>query len=133
MKDVEAWWLDALQTGELGHLEGDNEGHDLGDWHAGPLVVSKAALRGAYSIWMRDRRFDGGVVSDSAFTTRLKRICEGLDTKQRRAVGSGARKWYYIVPPLKECRGHYDKAMKRTNGWPALLAPPPEDDEPDDL
>lgn len=118
LKNIEAWWLNTLQVGEIEGIQNHGAGGvDASEWEIGSVRIDKNDFRDGYSRWMRTRRFDGEEVTEIEFGIRMKRLCPSADTKQFRA--SGRRGRVYVLPPLDQCREDFEVFLGNKIAWPS--------------
>jgi hypothetical protein len=118
LKNIECWWHEVLQLGELeGHAwsTASNAGKT---WAGGVMRVFKEDLRTSYGRWMRTRRYDGEEVGEVEFTKRLRAMVPALEIT--RARSGGVRHWFFVFPDLGACRDGFCEMLGSTLIWPDL-------------
>jgi hypothetical protein len=110
LRNVEAWWHDVLSMGELPGFLGDSE-----EWQQGGKRVPCDALRRAYAEWMKQRRFDGEVLSEQHFGKRLEAMCPSID--RVRPGGSPRPPRQYVIQPLDACRQQFGDWIGGSVEW----------------
>lgn len=115
LKNVERWWLDVLQRGQMDGLQNREDGIDGAVWGHRSVSIDCAEFRDNYSRWMRSRRYDGEEVSEIEFGIRLKKMCEKLTRRQART--NGRRMRIYWLPYLDECRKGFEAYLGSEIAW----------------
>lgn len=115
LKNVERWWLDVLQRGQMDGIQNREDGIDGAVWGSRPVRISCSEFRDNYSRWMRTRRFDGDELSEIEFGFRIKKMCPEIDRKQVKAGGSRSR--IYILPYLSTCRKDFEQFIGSDIHW----------------
>lgn len=125
LRNVERWWLEILQNGKIdGAREKDDTGNQL--WPVRSVRVSKDDLRENYSMWIRNRRYEGDELNDIEFGLRIKAISPGVQTK-RLSPRLGSKR-VYAFPALPNCRLDFEHFLGSELPWPEY-----EDDDEDDV
>lgn len=112
LKNVERWWLDILQRGQIDGVQV----RDDTSWMSDNLAIDKHEFRDTYSRWMRSRRYDGEEVSEIEFGIRMKKICPSMVSKQVRR--GTKRNMVYHVPFLEHCRKEFEIYLGSELAWP---------------
>lgn len=131
MKNIEGWWLNALQTGEISAAHGRDEGVDAASWERGVFKIDKADFRSSYSAYMRSKRYDGDELNEIEFGMRIKKMCESISVKQIRKTRTRHRA--YILQDLQRCRDDFEKFLGNSVAWSADQQIVEYEDEEDDL
>lgn len=129
-KNIEAWWLNILQMGEIEGVNQNDGGVEGSAWEKGPVRIEKSEFRDAYSRWMRGRKFDGSELNEIEFGIRIKKVCQSIEIKQVQSRGKRSR--FYAIPTLATCRKDFEAFLGNHVAWPAdqhIV----EEDEEDDL
>ena len=131
MKNIEGWWLNALQTGEISAAHGHDESVDAASWERGVFKIDKGDFRSSYSAYMRSKRYDGDELNEIEFGMRIKKMCESISVKQIRNARSRHR--VYVLQDLKTCRDDFEKFLGNSVAWSADQQIVEYEDEEDDL
>jgi hypothetical protein len=103
MSSVQRFWLARLMAGTI---KDEDE-----DW-TGSIVVGE--LHDAYQ-----KELSGGrrsyISSSTQFGMALRKLVPGLK-RERRDFG-GRRVWFYVFPPLSDCRKAFERAMRFDIPW----------------
>lgn len=115
LKNVERWWLDVLQRGQMDGIQNREDGIDGAVWGHKSVMVDCSEFRDNYSRWMRSRRYDGEELSEVEFGHRMRKMCEGIVRKQARSGGRRSR--VYWLPFLDECRKGFEAFIGSEIQW----------------
>lgn len=110
------WWYEKLYNGEL------LPGTSLENWADAPQSVMRDLLHQDFRDSMRGHSASVDRTDETALGIYLKKFVPNLDKRQR-TVPIGCikvRKWFWIIPPLAECRAHFDRISGRSWPWPDL-------------
>lgn len=116
LKNVERWWMDTLQRGEMDGIQNQEDGIRGEVWARNSVMIERSEIRENYTRWMRGRRYDGEEVSEIEFGQRMRKICSGLEGKRSQA--KGARTRYYNLPDLNACRTMFEQYLGSEVPWP---------------
>ena len=116
LKNVERWWLDTLQRGQIEGIQNREDGVDGAVWMAQVVGIEKNEFRDNYSRWMRSRRYDGEEVSEIEFGIRMKKLLPSMVGKQIKR--SGRRFMCYELPFLEHCRKEFEQFLGSEIAWP---------------
>jgi len=126
MGAVPGWWFNMLSSGDLGEM-----GKALGneEWETDPIRVFKTDMRESFEEHCRRAgiRNPGamGRHNDMVFANDLKKYVPDLKDKVKakvpddslvRPLGDG-RAWAYEIPPLAQCRAHFERLLGGTPVW----------------
>jgi hypothetical protein len=114
LKNFEAYWFDALQSGDFPVEFSTTIGH--ADWRHQHIRFDRGEFYQSYSDWMKRRRYDGEVMSQIQVGRELVKIL-GDEVKSVRLRAPGARPWGYILPNLNVCRQLFEKHMMSKLDW----------------
>lgn len=128
-KNIEAWWLNILQMGEIEGFNANEGGVEGSAWEKGEVRIEKSEFRDAYSRWMRGRRFDGPELNEIEFGIRIKKVCQSIEIKQVQSRGRRSR--FYVIPTLVSCRKDFEAFLGNHVAWPADQQIVEEDEEDD--
>lgn len=116
LKNVERWWLDTLQRGQIDGIQNREDGVDGAVWMSRAVGIEKNEFRDNYSRWMRSRRYDGEEVSEIEFGIRLRKMLPSMAGKQ---VKRGGRRFMiYELPFLEHCRKEFEQYLGSEIAWP---------------
>lgn len=115
LKNVERWWFEVLQSGELPGAQSGFDDEVM--WDEGPLSAPRDGLRGKYREWLKDRRFDGTALDQREFGKRLRVLCP--DVKAGRLGARGTRTRIDTFPPLSDCRRSFEGVLGLHVDWEA--------------
>lgn len=104
-------WYDILKDGVLpasGSMDDES-----GQWSDGPVEVSRNALRERFNEIMAEKSRYPRPIDSAVIGKVLKKYVPSAYTKIHRANGSLGR--FYVIPPLDECRGQYEKIMRTSS------------------
>lgn len=111
LRGVHRWWFEVLSRGEVGNHFADDE------WEDGGQTVGCEALRDAYVIFIRSRRYDGEALDSATFGKRLREMLPELDRK--RHGGRNDRTWVYALPVLATARDRFAAWLGAPVDWEA--------------
>jgi hypothetical protein len=115
LKNVERWWFEVLQAGDLPGAHGGFD--DDGPTWETPLSASRDGLRSSYREWLKDRRFDGAALDQRAFGKRLRNLCPNI--QDGRIGGRAARTRVHTFPPIADCRRSFECVLGLHVDWEA--------------
>lgn len=130
LRNVEAWWLEILQQGEIEGVQNRDDGVSESHWEKSPVEISRNDLRDLYLRWIKSRRYEGSEASPTEFGVRLHKLCKGILDRQLNRRGD--RRRFYKIPSLNECRKQFEAYLGNKVDW-NLNQPIMEYDEGDDL
>lgn len=116
LKNVERWWLDTLQRGQIDGIQNREDGVDGAVWMAQSVTIESTEFRDNYSRWMRSRRYDGEEVSEIEFGVRMKKLLPAMVRRQSRC--KGRRSWVYQLPFIEHCRKEFEQYLGSEIAWP---------------
>lgn len=116
LKNVERWWLDTLQRGQMDGIQNREDGIDGAVWMSRSVLIDKGEFRDNYSRWMRSRRYDGEEVSEIEFGLRMKKLLPSMEGRQIKR--SGRRFMVYSIPFLEHCRKEFEQFLGSEIAWP---------------
>lgn len=116
LKNVERWWLDTLQRGQIDGIQNRQDGVDGAMWMAQAVTIDKNEFRDNYSRWMRSRRYDGEEVSEIEFGIRMRKMLPSLLTGRPRS--SRGRVHIYKLSHLEACRKEFEQYLGSEIAWP---------------
>jgi phage/plasmid-associated DNA primase len=110
MKPVERFWFDRLNQGSFSEIAPENL-----DWPES-ANISCTALYALYTEFIGNSRQK---LSPSEFGKELRKCLppEGFVRVQHRISGSKQRPYFYIFPPLADCRAHFQSQVKAPITW----------------
>lgn len=109
-RGFDLWWLDVLHDGRLGGLSDT----DVARWESRSIEISCAELRADYEKWTRERRHENDPIGARLFGRKIHQAVPGLGKTQH---GAGAGRWFYVLPPLKDCRATLEAAIGGPVDW----------------
>ena len=111
LRGIHRWWFDTLNGGEVGnHFDGSA-------WEDGERTVGCEALRDAYVMFVRVRRFEGDALDSRAFGKMLRTMLPELERKQQ--GGRHDRTWVYALPSLAIARERFAAWLGAPVDWEA--------------
>lgn len=116
LKNVERWWMDVLQRGELAGIANHGPAGKGALWAESTMLVERRDVRHDYSNWMRGRRYDGEETSETEFGQRLHRLCPSIVNK--RIQRTNLKGLYYDIPDLHICRKEFEEYLGSKLEWP---------------
>lgn len=131
LKNVEKFWFDMLDSGEMlvDHTTFDGR---AGSWIEKPIRVNRAEFQDRYSKWFSLRKFEGSLSAPAIVGKKLSEmLCGRLETVQGREGNQRVRQ--YVFPVLQECRDLFEKFMGSQMEWDEPIESEPEIDETDEL
>lgn len=108
MSEVEKFWLDKLQSGDLESL------NDKEEW---PPFVIRKSLHHDYQEWVKGRGLKPRA-SETQLGKGLKKLVPGLQKADR--MVQGKRRGIWIFPDLETCRQAFDELLKYQFDWGTL-------------
>lgn len=111
LRGINKWWFEVLSRGEVGNDFADTS------WEDGGQTVGCEALRDAYVMFIRSRRYDGEALDSRAFGKMLKAMVPDLERK--RLGGRHDRAWVYALPPLSVVRDMFAAWLGAPVDWEA--------------
>lgn len=111
LRGINKWWFETLTSGEVGNDFAE------ASWDEGAQIVGCEALRDAYVMFVRSRRFDGDALDSRAFGKMLKAMLPELERK--RHGGRHDRAWVYALPPLGTARERFAAWLGAPVDWEA--------------
>lgn len=115
LKNVERWWLDVLQRGQMDGIQNREDGIDGAVWGSQTVKIACAEFRDNYSRFMRSRRYDGDELGEIEFGIRIKKMCPDIDRKQVKSGGRNLR--MYVIPFLDKCRRGFEEYIGSELMW----------------
>jgi hypothetical protein len=113
LRNIDAWWHDVLNKGELATLQASAfDASDGNGWTSG-IKVPRAPLRAAYRAWLKERRYQGEPLEDGEFGKSLTRLCPSVKTYRQFSTGERA----YVLPPLLDCREAFEACLGAPIEW----------------
>jgi hypothetical protein len=109
MRPVERWWFEKLRDGVLltGHQRWQTQ-------------VVRELLQDDYATSMGKTR---NLATATELGMHLSKLVPGLEDARKAVPGSSMRKWYWLFPPLADCRAHFDRLMRTKHSWPSEEGP----------
>lgn len=132
LKNIDKWWFDMLESGELEFPCYSIKGGNAGQWLTEPVMVDRDEFRQAYSEWMRRQRYNGEELVKFMIGKRMREILPQIEDRRRR---EGAKQvWTYVFPKLSECRRAFERYMNSHLVWEDISQPVDDiEDDYDDL
>lgn len=110
LKNIEAWWYDALCRGEL-----PSSICNMDEWADEPHRIPCDAMRDDYARWLRGRRFDGEQLDERQFGARLRLLVPTMESL--RPGGSPRPPRQYVVPGITEARNYFCEWLGGNVDW----------------
>lgn len=131
LKNVERWWLDTLQRGQINGIQNREDGVDGAVWMSRSVQIDSNEFRDNYSHWMRSRRYDGEEVSEIEFGIRIKKMLPSGE--KLRLQHNRSRRMVFRMPHLEACRKEFEQFLGSEIAWPddeldVTIIPPEGDD-----
>ncbi len=133
LKNLDKWWFDMLESGELEFQAYAITGGGAANWLTGGVMVDREEFRASYSEWIRRQRYNGEELVKFMIGKRMRELLPQIEDRRRR---DGAKQvWTYVFPKLSECRLAFERYMNSHLSWEdvAESADIDDDDEFDDL
>lgn len=114
MAPAEKWWFEKLWEADL------CAGTVLGSWVDGSQDIRRDVLHVDFRDKMRGQSSSVERTDETALGIYLKKYVPNLGTCQRTVEDGGVklRKRFWVIPPLAECRAHFDAVSGRPWDWP---------------
>jgi hypothetical protein len=115
LKNVEKFWFDMLDTGEM-LVEFTTADGRAGSWIDRSIRVDRSEFQDRYGKWLAHRKFDGSEIAPAIVGKKLSEmLCGQLETV--RAKDGKQRPRQYVFPKLIECRNLFQRFMGSTMEW----------------
>lgn len=126
LKNVEKFWFDMLDTGEM-LVDFTTIDGRAGSWVEKAIRVDRSEFQERYSKWLTHRKFDGAEVAPAIVGKKLNEmLCGRLETVRTKEGTKRPRQ--YVFPTLPDCRNLFQSFMGSTMEWDE----PIDEQEPDD-
>lgn len=131
LKNVNRWWLEVLQRGEMDGIRNQGFAIDSDTWTNGPVEVDVREFKDNYNQWLRGRRYEGEELNTVHFGRAITQMLPSC-YKIRRRYG-GARDYHYVLQNLERCRAEFSAYLGSHVDWPEDVFETITIEEDDDL